>query len=721
MVKVAAGISDDEPVEQAYKKLRECCEDEAVADLIALAVGVLEAVDRQATPQEIAWAAREWAEQLAHAQPLTLLFEDIHWAEEPFLELVEQLAQWVRDAPLLIICLARPELLDVHPEWGGGRMRATSIELEPLLQDEIEELTDALLAATELPTESREEILRFAEGNPLFVEETIKMLAEGHDGRTRIPDTLQALIAARIDGLPPAVKATLQRASVIGRVFWRGGLEGEEEQLDELHRREFILPEERSTITGEQAYRFKHILIREVAYAGVPKEVRARLHQSHARWLQERAGEELLEIRAYHLDHAAQLLAELDGAAPLELAREAAEALQSAGKRALARESNQAARKLLLRAVELGPTLKRRYLAAVAAWRLTDWPAVASEMEAVLAEARAEGDRELEGRALTALAEVAHLRDADLERAREHAEQALAVLPEDDVARVEALLVRGQIAWGEGRLADDKLFTKEALELARQAGRKDLESQAAQHLAQIFVARMELEHAEPVIARACELADESGSIEARAYALAARARFVNMKGDLDAAEEAFQSALELFDEAGNTWSRGRSLLGLAWVVWRKGDLERAERLLRDSIRLLKPLEDRGTLCESQRSLAQLLVAQGRLEEAERVALESRKTVGPQDQTSRATTRMALGIVRSAQGRDAEAEELLREALDVVSGTDFVFTRYEILRSLHDLVVKLGREDEAAEIEAELATFPDVTWGQPEPASAARIA
>ena len=722
MVKVAAGISDDEPVEEAYQKLRECCEDEAVADLIGLAVGVLEAVDRQATPQEISWAAREWAHELAHAQPLVLLFEDIHWAEEPFLELVEHLAQWVREAPLLIICLARPELLDVHPEWGGGRMRAASIELEPLLRLETEELADALLAETGVPADSREEILQFAEGNPLFVEETIRMLAEGHDGRQRIPQTLQALIAARIDSLPPAEKATLQRAAIIGRLFWRGALEGEEEQVDELHRREFILAEDRSTITGEQAYRFKHILIREVAYAGVPKEVRAGLHRAHAKWLQDRAGEELLEIRAYHLDHAAQLLAELDGAAPLELAQEAADALHKAGKRALARESNQAARKLLLRAVELEPTLKRRYLAAVAAWRLADYPALAAEMEKVLAGAREAGDRELEGQALTALANVALGRDVDLDRGRELAEEALAVLPEDDlIGRYDALLVRGIVAWSEGRLVEDEALTKKALELARAAERKDLESQAVQHLAEIYIARMQTDEAEPLVARACELAEQSGSIEARAHALASRGRLLSMRGELEEAEQSFEQARALFEESGAGISLARDLLGLAWLSWRRGSLERAERLLRDSIRILKPLEDRARLCESQRTLAQVLVAQGRLEEAERVALEARKTVGPRDQTSRATTRVALAIVRSAQGRDDEAEELLREALELIGDTDFVFTRYEVLGALHHLLVKTGRENDAAVVEAELATFPDVTWGQPEEASAAGVA
>src|SRR5437773_121724 len=244
MVKAAAGITDDDPLEIAVEKLRESCENEAIADLLGLASGVLEA---------------------------------------------------------------------------------------------------------------REALLEKTEGNPLFVEETVRMLAEC-EGRpltefaARIPDTLQALIAARIDRLPPEEKAVLQRAAVIGRTFWGGAIKELATEVEELESvletlllREFLVPELRSTISGETAYRFKHVLIREVAYAGLSKSARADLHARFAHWLRERAGEELLEIRAYHLDQAAALLAELDGGPPPALAREAAEALETAGRRALAREANRSA------------------------------------------------------------------------------------------------------------------------------------------------------------------------------------------------------------------------------------------------------------------------------------------------------------------------------------------------------------------------------------------
>src|SRR5437588_5308673 len=333
MVKSSAGISDDDPRDVATEKLRACCEDEAVAVLLGLAAGVLEAVEGERSPQEIAWAARAWAEQLAAAQPLVLAFEDIHWAEEPLLELLEYLAAWVKEAPLMLICLARPELLDVRPGWGGGRVRATSIELEPLAPEQSLELATALLAERRAIV-NIPDVLAKSEGNPLFVEETIRMLVEegGRDGGPeRIPDTLQALIAARIDRLAPAQRVVLQRASIIGRIFWAGAvdalspeLDGVEVALDDLLLRDFVVRESRSSITGESAYRFKHVLIREVAYSGLSKSARSEYHARFAKWLHERAGDELLEIRAFHLDQAARLETELDGAPPAELAREAA-------------------------------------------------------------------------------------------------------------------------------------------------------------------------------------------------------------------------------------------------------------------------------------------------------------------------------------------------------------------------------------------------------------
>jgi tetratricopeptide (TPR) repeat protein len=716
MVKVAAGIADDDPVQEAVQKLRDACGDDAVADLLALAVGVLEGIETERSQQEIAWAAREWAAELADAQPLILVFEDVHWAEEPLLELIEHLAERVKDAPLMIVCLARPELLDIRPGWGGGSLRATAIELEPLAPEESEELLDALLADRELSTAERRTLLEKTEGNPLFVEETTRMLLEGGTAAKRIPDTLQAIIAARIDRLPKDAKRLLQRASMIGRIFWEGAvahlmpeLEDLEPVLDDLLLRDFVTRESRSSITGERAYRFKHVLIRDVAYAGLAKAARADLHQQVAEWLSERAGEELVEIRAYHLDHAAALHEELDGAVPPELATRAAAALEKAGRRALAREANRSARRLLVRAVELEPTLQRRFLAARAAGRLADLPALAAEMERVFNDATEAGDRRLQGLSLASLAEAALLRDADLPRGRELIDQALVLLedaaPED---RYEALTVRARIGWWLGDIEDDERWITKALEVAREIGRKDLEATAADELASAAIARLDLERASRLAAEALELAEESGNITALGWALVSQARIDSLLGRLNEASAALVRAEDLFSQSGSAWALARVHNYFGWVERRRGDLAAAERHFRDAIRILKPVEDRGTLCESQRGLAQVLVARGKIDEAERYAVEARETVGPHDNISRSTTRMALGIVRAAQGRDEEAEALLREAVEILEGREVRLIRRELLSALARFLRERGRNQEAEEFEAELADYAALT-------------
>ena len=724
MVKAAAGITDDDPLEVAVEKLRESCESEEIADLLGLASGVLAAVKSERSQQEIAWAAREWVERLARDQPLVLAFEDIHWAEDALLDLIEHLAEWVRDAPLLILTLARTELLDVRPGWGGGRLRAMAIELEPLDREQSEELVDALAIDGAVDSDAREALLAKTEGNPLFLEETVRMLNECEgkplaEFAERIPDTLQALIAARIDRLPPDEKTVLQRASVIGRIFWGGAisdlapeLDDLEATLDTLLRREFIVPEARSTISGERAYRFKHVLIREVAYGGLSKSARVDLHARFARWLRERAGEELLEIRAYHLDQATALIAELDGGPPPELAHEAAEALEAAGRRALAREANRSARKQLVRALELEPTLERRFQAARAAWRLGDMPVVSVEMERVRAEAAAAGDRHCESRALAALAEVALNRAADVTEADRLANQALeAAEPGDSEPRFDALHVLYTGAWWRGRLSEAERYARELLALAREAERQDLEARAAVDLAGAFTARREYDDAGRLLAHSLELAEASGSIIARGYVLASLGDLSIQRGEYAEAERLLQDARALFEESGVASMLGRALYRLAVVAWYQDDLDRAERLSRESIRTLTPLEDRGTLCEAQRRLAEVLLARDKLDEAERWAEAALETVGPHDMSSRATVRATLARIRKAQGRPDDAEALLREAIDIFDETEYRGFQATALRELAQLLREREREDEAEAFERRLLELSD----EPSPA------
>jgi class 3 adenylate cyclase/tetratricopeptide (TPR) repeat protein len=707
MVKGSADIADDDPLEVAIEKLRECCPAEAVADLLGLATGVLKAVHGERSQQEISWAAREWAQLMAQTQPLILVFEDIHWAEEPLLELIEHMTSWVKDGSLLILCLARAELLDVRPDWGGGRVRSTAIELEPLGEADSETLIDALGEGGEISPEARRALLEKTEGNPLFLEEVMLTVAEcgAEQAAAGIPDTLQALIAARIDRLDAPSKSVLQRASVIGRGFWSGAIEhlssGEnvDEAIEDLLLRDLVVGESRSSLSNETAYRFKHVLIRDVAYSGLSKSARAKHHARFAEWLGERAGEELLEIRAHHLDHAASLLAELDGAPPAELAKEAAATLQEAGRRSLAREANKAARHAFLRAIELEPTLDRRYLAAKAAWRLDDLPAVAREMEAVREEAERIGDRRVEGRALTALADMKLMREADPVRARDLADQALTTLDEDDHAgRFDALRVAWNAAYWVGHLTKADHYLTEELAAARAAGRKDLESLALLTRADTHRVKLELDEAEALLAEARDLAEESGAVASRGRVFLTWSRIYLFRGDLEQADEAAQEAERLFTEAGAVWAAARALNDGAWAAWWSGDLAKGEKRFRESIRLLKPLGDRAALCESQRGLAELLLERGRLEEAERFALDARETVGPQDLTSRATTAASLAMVRAAQGRDEEAEALFGEAIETVADTDFRAIMYETLKPFAQFLRDRGRDDEADRVE-----------------------
>ena len=713
MVKSAAGITDDDPMETAKQKLIECCGDEAIAELLGLASGVMEAVEGERGAPEIAWAAREFADELADVQPLIMVFEDIHWAEEPLLELIDHLAQWVRERALLILCLARPELLDVRPGWGGGRVRSTAIELEPLGRDDSEALADALLEEHQVSGNIRARLLDKAEGNPLFVEETVRMLLEqGADGGDRIPDSLQAMIGARIDRLPAGAKIVLQRGSVIGRTFWAGAIDHLspeydadelEDLLDDLLLRDLVTREERSTIGGEAAYSFKHVLIREVAYGGLSKSGRAEYHTRFAEWLREKADKEVIEIRAYHLDQACLLYAELDGHPPEELARTAAKALASAGKRALALESNLSARKLLLRSVELESTLGRRFLAARAAWQLGDLPVVRDEMTVLVAEAAAEGDRAIQSRALTALSEVAASLDGELVRAAELADEALAVVEADDHdGRFRALDRRARVARWAGREAEAEEYLQQALEAARAAARKDHEARAALQLAVIYVGRMEEDKAAPLIDRALALAEESGSIVARASAAQSKGGLHRVRRQYEEAEGWLTKALDLYRETASVPEIAWTSRQLAQVAWETGNPVKAEKLFRESIRLLAPMKERGTLCESQRLLSQLLLAEGRIDEAEKFALAAGETVSAEDVTSRATTRVALAQVRAAQGRYEEADTLFAEAAEIIRSSEHCRILLDVLPPYADFLRGLERDAEAAELEARLA-------------------
>ena len=660
MVKGAADIADDDPLDVAIEKLRECCPAEAVADLLGLATGVLEAVHGERSQQEISWAAREWAQLMAQTQPLILVFEDIHWAEDPLLELIEHMTDWVRDGSLLIVCLARPELLDIRSDWGGGRVRATSIELEPLGAADSELLIDALSGDDAISAKTKRALLEKTDGNPLFLEEVMLTVAECGEERaaTGIPDTVQALIAARIDRLDGVSKSVLQRASVIGRRL--------------LGRRDRASVERRGRRGGDRrppAPRPRRGRVALVAQErdGLPLQARAhprrRVREPHEVGAREAprdaspsgsvSGPATSCSRSGRTTSTTPRRSSPSSTAPLRptwRARQPRRSRRPADARSPERRTRPRAISFL-RAVELEPTLNRRYIAAKAAWRLDDLPAVAREMEAVREESVRIGDKNLEGKALTALADMVLMREADPIRARELAEQALAVIGDDPPARFDALRVAGTPRTGSGTSQTRSTMSSSSSSWrGRPAGRISRASPSSRgrtrtpHGSTSTTARAKLERTRESSPRRAARSTRRGRVSS------AWTKIYLLSGELEQAEEAFAEAERLFSEAGAVWAVARALNMGAWVAWESGDLEKAEKRFRESIRLLKPIGDRATLCESQRGLAELLLARGRVEEAERFALDARETVGPLDVTSRATT--AGSLARCARPRVA---------------------------------------------------------------------
>ncbi|MDQ4029824.1 MAG: AAA family ATPase, partial [Actinomycetota bacterium] len=358
----AADLAEDETPGAALTKIARLVREEQDGELVAKRVAELIGLTEATLGAEESFAAvRRLFDVLAGRQPLVVVFDDLHWAEPMLLELVEYVADWSRDAPILVLCIARPELVDVRPQWAGGKLNATSLLLEPLGDEECEQLVRNLLGQAELQHDVVSRITAAAEGNPLFVEELMAVLIEegvlsrqdgtwiarGDLSSIRVPRTISALLAARLDRLDEGERTLVQRAAIEGKQFHVGAIfelypeaapESVRVHLQALVRADLIRPD-RARFGGEQAFRFRHLLIRDAAYESIPKETRAALHERYADWLERRAGERMSEYEefvGYHLEQAHRYLAELgpvDDSGSL-LARRAAQLLASAGRRA---------------------------------------------------------------------------------------------------------------------------------------------------------------------------------------------------------------------------------------------------------------------------------------------------------------------------------------------------------------------------------------------------
>lgn len=439
-VKAHAGILESDTPEEASAKLStavaEVVDDEDEREWIrarcAPLVGVASEGGAEREESFAAW--RSLLEAIAATRPLVLIFEDLHWADEQMLGFIEHLVDWANDAPMLVLCTARPELFERAPGWGGGKRNATTIGLSPLSADETASLLAGLLDQAVLPADTQAALLDRAGGNPLYAEEFVRMLIDGGtlvrrgrtwelaaDAEVTVPDSVHALIAARLDTLPPERKALLHDAAVVGKVFWSGVLVdmgGREEPavrdgLHELGRKELVRPAKRSSVRDQAEYAFWHALIRDVAYGQIPRSARASKHLAAARWIEATAGEraeDVAELLAHHYEQALEL-SRAAGMTDLgELEAAAGRAFAMAGERAheldLAKAESCYRRALEL--LPLGDPARRRvwtrFSWALSRERVSDENVAVAE--AAVAEFRELGDRLGEGAALVMLSRV---------------------------------------------------------------------------------------------------------------------------------------------------------------------------------------------------------------------------------------------------------------------------------------------------------------------------
>jgi class 3 adenylate cyclase len=323
IVKSHAGVFESDSAEAAASKLEQVLPDIEERDWLRARLLPLLGIDsgQSASREESFLAWRRLVESIAADGPAVIVVEDLHWADAALLEFLSYLAEWADGVPLLLLCTARPELFETHSTWGGGTRNAHTINLSPLSESETSELVQGLLEQT-VSEQVRLAILERAGGNPLYAEEFVRLVADrglGDDGGgLTFPDSVQALIAARLDTLSPERKRLLQDAAVVGKVFWAGALAamGEQDErevelaLHELSRKELVRPARRSSMESETEYTFWHVLVRDVAYSQIPRAARARKHRAAAAWVEAKAGErveDLADVLAYHYQEALEL------------------------------------------------------------------------------------------------------------------------------------------------------------------------------------------------------------------------------------------------------------------------------------------------------------------------------------------------------------------------------------------------------------------------------
>ena len=670
-----------------------------------------------ASAEEIAWAVRKLLEAVAAEQPLVVVLDDLHWGEETYLDLVEHIADLSRGAPILLLCMARPELLDRHPGWGGGKLNATVVLLEPLSAGETDALIEELLVDEEIDDALRGRIREAAEGNPLFVEEMIAMVRESHGGDVIVPPTIQALLAARLDQLDPAERGVLERGSVEGRVFHRGAVEALAPddvsaggRLTSLVRKELVRPD-RTQIPGDDAFRFRHLLIRDAAYDALPKEARAELHERFADWLEGHGADlvELDEILGYHLEQAYRYRAQLGpvGHQVEEIGQRARERLCDAGSRALERNDFGAAITLLERAQSLlqtGSLDVDLELLLVEALFASGRPAEAVVLATSVAErATAAGDIRGALRAKLRAARFASNVDSS-GRAEETLELATLARPIFEDAKDDAGLVATEQAlafalfWRndfEG-LAD---VTARWVAVARRSGNRgaEMEGLAWQVIAWFFGPM-------PVEDFLIALDSQPGEHDA-SHRQVFRAEALAMRGDFDSARSTVAAYRARVEELGGKTMLAVSAMGSSEIEMLAGDNETAERVLAEGCDQLDAMGEVAWLSTMAGMRGEALYRLGRLDEAEASAARGLEVGAPDDVVTQVISRCVIGKVRARQEKYGEAERLLREATALAQTGDSVLMTADALLDLGEVLDLAGKQSEAtAKVEEALDLY-----------------
>jgi class 3 adenylate cyclase/tetratricopeptide (TPR) repeat protein len=575
MVKAQAGILETDSSAEAERKLRVAV-DELVTDrtdaewvrsrvetLAGLSPEPREARDRQ-TEAFTAW--RRFFEAMADRRPLVLVFEDVHWADDGLLDFVDHLVDWATDSPILVVCTARPELLERRPGWGGGKLNSTTLSLSPLSNEETARLVAALLGRPLLDAELQRRLLEHAGGNPLYAEQYTQMLAElGDDQELSVPESVQGIIAARLDLLPPEEKQLLQDASVLGKVFWLGGIvngrprDETEARLHALERKGFVQRARQSSVANEPEYAFRHVLVRDVAYGMLPRSARAAGHRGTAAWIETLGrSDDHAEMLAHHYTSAVEL-ARAIGESDRDLEEQARAALEHAGDRAFALNAYSAAAGFYEQALALWPEDSREralLLFRVGQSRYLAQEGGTDELERAAATLERLGEVETAAEAEARLYE--HLmRAGQRDLADGHLLKARSLLTGSPPSRSKALVLT-QIALSDmlaerSRAAIDS--GREALAMAERLGLDELRAAALNF---IGVAREQLGDRGGIedIERATEIAANASAPYEVARAYNNLASVYRARGELAAHRDAQAECMRISERFGQTvWLR----------------------------------------------------------------------------------------------------------------------------------------------------------------------